>query len=188
MKNEGIIIVISGPSGSGKTSLGEILKRKGIPESVSNTTRKMRPGEVDGVSYYFTKEEDFDKIVKIEYSNYSGNKYCLSKDEVERHLDTTGVTFAITDIHGYKQVKEKYGDQVISIFLEVTYDEMIKRMEFRGDSKENISKRIQYAIMNDELSGGKDYDYVIRNDVFGQTVFEVEKILEKEGIKVKTIA
>lgn len=176
------IIVIVGPSGSGKTTIGnEIKKRFGIPEAVSHTTRPMRKGEVDGESYYFVPKEEFDRIEKVEYNRYSSAEYCLSKKELENKLNEFDSVFAIVDINGYEQIKEKYGDMVFSVFIHVTYDEMIRRMEIRGDSKENIIKRISNAIITDEHKNGEKCDYILRNDFFSQAIFNIEQILIKEG-------
>lgn len=183
-KNKDFLIVnFIGPSGSGKTTIGEHFKSEGIDEVVSHTTRPMRVGEVHGVSYYFVSEEEFKDIEKVEFSDYSNGKYCLSKKELEEKLAINNVVFAITDIKGNEQVKEKYPDNVISIFIEVTYDEMIKRMKFRGDSKENIAKRITNAILNDELYNGSKCDYIIRNEIFNQAIFQIKEILKLEGVE-----
>lgn len=173
------IFIIVGPSGSGKTTIGNELKNKGIPELISHTTRDMREGEGNGVTYYYVSISEFEKLEKIEHSNYSGNSYCLSKKEVEDKLLTNDAVFAITDIHGLEQIKKQY-PETVSIFIDVNYDQMIDRMKKRGDNKENIVKRITNAIMNDELENGKKCDYVIKNDNFAQALFEVELILKKE--------
>lgn len=163
MKNNKKIFLLIGPSGSGKDTLGEYLKSKGIPELVSHTTRKMRDGEIDGINYHFISEEEFNKIERIEESKYSGNFYALSKSEVDSKLKEFNSVFAIVDINGYKQIKEKYPEETISIFIEVTLDEMAYRMKQRGDKKEDIAKRISNAILTDELSNGNECDYIIRN-------------------------
>lgn len=178
------IIILNGPSGSGKTTIGNELKKLGIPELVSHTTRPMREGEIDGVSYYFVSPEIFNKIEKVEYSSYSNNHYCLSKEEVDSQLRDHNVVFAITDIDGYNQVKDKYGDMVTSIYIKVTYDEMIRRMKSRGDSNENIAKRISNAILTGEMDNEKVCDYALRNDTFSQAMFDLSIILNKEGVDI----
>lgn len=171
------IFIIVGPSGSGKTTLGNYLKKAGIPELVSHTTRDKREGEIDNISYYFVDKEKFDKIEKIEYSNYSGNYYCLSKKEVENKLCKYDKVFAITDINGLKQIKEKYPKETVSIFIKVTLDEMVKRMNDRGDSKKDIAKRISNAILNDEFKNEKYCDFTIRNDLLCNSIEKLLKIV-----------
>jgi guanylate kinase len=174
------ILVLVGPSGSGKDTLGTYLKENSVPELISHTTRKKRKGEIEGVSYNFVTKEDFDKIEKIEYSEYAGNYYCLSKNEVENKLHCTDMVFAITDINGMEQIKEQYPEETISIFISVTREEMEERMRERGDSEENIQKRIQNSIDNKELENGKYCDYIIRNDVLEEAKEKIDRILYAE--------
>mgnify|MGYP001161904937 CR=1 FL=1 len=182
------IFILVGPSGSGKTTLGEYLKSKGIPELVSHTTRKKRKGEIDGVTYYFISKKEFDALEKIEYSEYDGNFYCLSKKEVEEKLLKFNSVFAITDIHGVQQIKKHYPNEGVAIFIETTIDERVDRMKKRGDSKENIASRVAHAIINDELENGKYCDYIIRNDKLQKAKLALNRIilehLHLENIKV----
>lgn len=176
------IFLLVGPSGSGKTTLGEYLKKISIPELVSHTTRKIRNGEVNGKTYYYTTKEEFDKTEKIEYSEYAGNYYCLSKDEVENKLNKHKQVFAIVDINGARQIKKIYPKETVSIFIEVTFDEMFERMKERGDSKKDIAKRISNAILNDELSNYDKCDYVIRNEYFETAKQSLKQIIKLESI------
>lgn len=184
LKNTKRIFLLIGPSGSGKDTLGEHLKSKGIPELVSHTTRKMREGEIDGVNYHFITKEKFNKIERIEESNYSGNFYALSKSEVDSKLKEFNSVFAIVDINGYEQIKEKYPEETVSIYIEVTLDEMAYRMRQRGDKKEDIAKRISNAILTDELSNGKECDYIIRNEdgLFNLSKEALDKIIILESV------
>lgn len=174
------IFILVGPSGSGKTTLGEYLKTLGVPELVSHTTRKMRKGEIDGVTYHFIDKKEFNKIKRIEESEYDGNFYCLSKEEVDNKLAKFDKVFAITDIDGMRQVKEKYPVETVSIFIEVTIDEMIDRMIARGDSEENVAKRISHAIENNELENGKYCDYTIRNDELFKAKHSLDQVIRLE--------
>lgn len=177
------IFVLVGPSGSGKTTLGEHLKSKGIPELVSHTTREMRKGEIDGVTYYYISKEEFDALDKIEYSEYAGNFYCLSRQEVEDKLSKYNYVFAITDIHGVQQIKKHYPQETVSIFIDVTFDEMVERMKERGDSKENIASRVAHAIISDELENGKYCDYIIRNDKLQKAKLALNRIIQLEHLE-----
>jgi len=100
-----MIYVIIGPSGSGKTTLGDYFRSLGLKELVSHTTRGMRPGESDGISYHFVTDEEFDLTDKIEESVYSGNRYGVSKREVEEKLEC-GDIFAVTDINGARAFRK----------------------------------------------------------------------------------
>ena len=174
------IFILVGPSGSGKTTLGRYLESLGIPELISHTTRKPRKGEIEGKTYYFINKKEFDKIEKIEYSEYAGNYYCLSKKEIDNKLNQYNTVFAITDIHGMRQVKKQYPEETISIFIEVTMDEMIDRMLQRGDNEDNIAKRMSNAVLNNELENGKYCDYIVRNDKLYKSQLALNKIIKQE--------
>lgn len=178
------IFLLIGPSGSGKDTLGSLFKDAGIPELVSTTTRKMRKGEVDGISYNFINKEEFNKIDKIEESEYAGNFYCLSSEEVNSKLKDYDSVFAIVDIEGSKQIKEKYPKETITIFIEVTIEEMIARMRARGDKTSDIADRVRNAILNDELNNGEFCDYVIRNKELDMA----EKYLKEIILLEKSVA
>lgn len=175
------IFILVGPSGSGKTTLGAYLKSIGIPELVSHTTRKKRNGEINGISYYFISKEEFNNLEKIEYTNYDNNFYCLSKKEVEEKLHKYNNVFTITDINGVEQIKKKYPNETVAIFIETTIEEMIDRMKKRGDSKEKIADRIAHAIINDELENGKYCDYTIRNDDLEKAKLALSRIIQLEN-------
>lgn len=182
MNNSKKIFILVGASGSGKTTLGGFLKDMGIPELVSHTTRPMRDGEVEGVSYYFVSKGEFDKTDKIEYSEYAGNYYCLSKKETMDKLSKNKAVFAITDINGMTQIKEKYPNFVVPIYISIEKTETIEeRMSKRGDKAENIKKRIQNAIENDEFSNYKYCKYIIDNNGdLENAVTQLIKIVEDE--------
>lgn len=173
------IYVIVGPSGSGKNTLGNHLIDKGIPELVSHTTRAMRVGEVHGINYYYVNKEEFDKIDKVESSNYAGNFYCLSKKEVESKLQKFDTVFVVADIDGMRQIKKMYPEETTSLFILVTKEEMIERMKARGDLPENIEKRIQNSIVHKELENWQYCDYIIRNDNVKDALKRLEDILAK---------
>lgn len=158
------IILLMGASGSGKTTLGMFLRELGIPELISHTTRQPRVGEVEGDPYHFITKEEFDKIDKVEETEYAGNFYCLAKSEVEDKLKKFKRVYCITDSYGMQHIRQKYGDMVKVIYISVTLAEMKKRMKDRGDSEEVIEKRIQNAIKNNELGNGSKADSIVRND------------------------
>lgn len=171
------LFVIVGPSGSGKTTLGKHLQSLGIPELVSHTTRKMREGELEGVAYHFVTEEEFHKIPKVEQNFYSGSYYCLSEDEVNNRFKEYDRAFVVADINGAEQIKKRYPEITSTIFISVTYNEMIKRMAKRGDSADNISKRINHAITNKELSNGDKCDYIVHNFDYEDACRQIEEII-----------
>lgn len=172
MEYKPIISLILGASGSGKTSLGQQLKEMGADELISHTTRLIRQGEIDGQTYYYITKEEFDKLDKLEQTYYSGNYYCLSRDEVERHKEK--VVYTIVDAEGVRQIKEKYGEEnVIVVFIKVTYLRMILRMLKRGDKIKDIAKRIKNCIITREMKNYKIADIVIDNKDLQQAKFDL---------------
>lgn len=157
------ILLIVGCSSSGKTTLGKFIQTLEVPELISHTTRQIRTGEVENETYYYITKEKFDKIDKLEQTYYAGNYYCLSRQEVERHKED--LVYCIVDSYGVQQIRENYGkNKVIVIYVDVSYKDMIKRMRERGDSEENIQKRISYAIQTNEMERGLEVaDYILPN-------------------------
>ena len=163
MKN---LYCIVGPSGSGKTTLGQYLKENKIPEIVSHTTREKRFGEVDGIHYYFVNKEEFNKITKIEYSEYAGNFYCVSLEEIENKLEQNDKVFVIVDFNGYKEMKKnckKYNIDIKMIYIKTDLKTMHNRMIDRGDSLQNIEKRLKYVEEINEFDNEQYADFVIDN-------------------------
>ncbi len=174
------IILLLGSSGSGKTTLGDYLKKeKGIPELISHTTRKPREGEVNGVTYHFITKEEFDKIDRLEETCYSGNYYALSREEVERHKEK--LVYAIVDAEGVKQIRQKYGwENVIVVYVKITYLRMIFRMLKRGDKIKDIGKRVKNCIITKEMKNYKIANIVIENKDFQQAKFDMVSKLHEE--------
>jgi guanylate kinase/CYTH domain-containing protein len=185
------IFILMGSSGSGKTTLGNYLKEIGIPEIVSHTTRKMRKGEIPGVTYYYITKEEFDKIEKIEWTEYpkgSGNFYCLSKQEVENKLSQYGRVFAITDVNGVMQLKTHYPNEVEVIYVYTSLEETERRMRARGDKEEKIQERLQHALQSGELLNYPYADYVIENNDLEESkkrLFQIVSLKEKKEIERK---
>lgn len=162
MENKKIIILV-GPSGSGKTSIGQVLEDKGLPRLVTTTTRRARHGEVEGEDYYFRdfSESDIDEFV--EQTVYNENRYGLTKQEVDTMLEKYNVVHVSLDKTGAHVLRETYPGETFTIFVKITEEEMIERMEKRGDSKKQITERIQYCRKTDELLAPEQVDLIIRN-------------------------
>lgn len=168
------VFVIVGSSGSGKTTIASSLEKLGYwKECISHTTRPMRDGEVDGKTYYFTSEEEFNGMLSngefVEYVEYHSNRYGISKGELERLLNVNTDIFIIAENGGFRQIKEHYPD-AISIFIHTSMDDCIKNMLSRGDTLDSAMRRMQTYY--DELWHKSEYDYVIKN-VDGKLNFAV---------------
>jgi guanylate kinase len=176
-KKQKKILVLVGASGSGKTTLGDYLKTLGVPELVSNTTRGKRPGEVDGVTYYYVSKEEILKMEMVERSNYDGQAtYGLSRREVEEKLKENDLVFFIADIKGAFAVKKHFPKETIIVYLETTLEDMKKHMAERGDSIEAIEKRLAFAVVSGELENWKYSDIIIRNGTLEECKSQIKGI------------
>lgn len=172
------IFLITAPSGAGKTTITHSLMKKMLwKECISHTTRPMRQGEVEGITYYFVSREEFKKMIKnnelTEMVNYDGNYYGISKAEIERVMTSGSHVFIIVNYDGYKQIKSVYPDAV-GIFLYMSKEDCMANMLLRGDSLDSALKRI--STYEEEMKNRYDYDYVIKN-VRGQQEY-TENIIE----------
>lgn len=165
-----MIFIVMGPSGSGKTLVGEYLKKKGIKELVSHTTRKPRKGEADGVAYHFVDEADFLATEKVEESIYAGHHYGVSKAEVERKSGS-GDVFAVTDINGARAFRRIYGNQVMVLYIHTSMRKMRERMRKRGDTKEGIRKRMRNFRNTDESVNRLYADFILYNNTSKKSLF-----------------
>jgi len=187
---EGMLIVLSGPSGAGKGTLcSQLLKRR--PElvlSVSVTTRPPRPGEIDGVSYYFTDEARFKKMIDagefLEWAKVYNNYYGTPKKFVEEQLKQGKDVILEIDIQGARQVKKNCPNAVFIFILPPDIEELKKRIIKRGsENKESFDLRVKSA--EEELKAMYDYDYAVVNDVVEEAVKKLESIILAERCRVE---
>lgn len=169
------IICVNGASGSGKTFLSQLLKDEQdnlpfvIVKAITDCSREPRVGEVHEKDYYFrTKEEFEEKIANgeyVEFSLYNGTYRGLRIAELERCLNIpNAIILLILDINGVNAIKGKFPNETKSIYINVSKDVLEKRMRERGDSEENIAKRLEYYETAKEGTNGEKCDYVITNN------------------------
>ena len=165
---KGKLIVISGASGVGKgTVLGIMMeKRKDLSFSVSATTRPPRPGEIDGVHYYFITREKFEAMIAagefLEYDAHAANYYGTPRAQAEEKQSHGPVLLDI-EPKGAKQVKEKAPDAVLIFIMPPSVQELERRLRGRGDtSEEQIQMRMERATW--EMEQRVWYDHVVVND------------------------
>jgi guanylate kinase len=193
-KSRGGIFVISAPSGAGKTTLGnKIINRdKKIKASVSYTTRRPRFGEIDGMDYTFVNERTFRKMIDkgefAEWAEVHGNLYGTSKRRLETLMHSGFDILLDIDTQGARQVRDSFPDGVFVFILPPSMEVLRDRLERRinRDVKErtdtDIDKRLRRAVgeIKEAFSGktgDKTYDYVIVNDILGDSVKKLEAII-----------
>lgn len=182
---KGKLIVVSGPSGAGKTTVvfKAISGREDMCFSTSVTSRKPRPGEIDGREYFFIDRERFEKMVEsdelLEHAVYVGNYYGTPRKFVEDKLDAGNSVFLDIEVQGARQVKEKKPDAVMVFLIPPTLDELRKRLEKRGtESEETICNRLSRA--REEYAEADFYDYIVVNDDPDIAAAELNAILLAE--------
>ena len=184
----GKLFVISAPSGTGKTSLIQAILEDPVASNtylgISCTTRKARPKEEDGVSYFFISQMSFMEKVKnndfLEYAEVFGNFYGTPKDWVLSVLSKKENVLLELDIQGALQVKGAFPEAKTVFIIPPSYEDLTKRLEFRDqDSKIEISKRLKEA--RNEVDIGKDFDQVIVNDNFVDALEDLKQFMFRSG-------
>ena len=179
----GLMLVLSSPSGAGKTSICKKLLQQdtGLVLSVSATTRKRRPGEVEGKDYQFLSIQEFESRINksqfLEYAKVFGNYYGTPAQLVERSLKSgVDVLFDI-DWQGTQQLKARARQDLVSVFiLPPSIKELEKRLFKRAqDTIEVVANRMSKSAS--EMSHYPEYDYVIINHDLDKTVQQVQSIL-----------
>jgi len=164
--NKGQLIILSGPSGVGKSSIVKKVMEQHpkLRFSVSATTREMRPGEVDGVSYYFVSREQFMHMVEqgelLEHAEYVGNCYGTPAKPIDEALELGYDILLDIEVQGAMQVREKRPDAVSVFIMAPSFEELERRLIGRGDTApEKIKKRLETARY--EYTVAPNYDYLV---------------------------
>ena len=179
--SKGKLVVISGASGVGKgTVLGIMMnKRKDLAFSVSATTRPPRPGEVDGVHYYFVTKERFEEMIAggafLEYDAHAANYYGTPRAQAEEKMERGSVLLDI-EPNGAKQVKQAAPEALLIFIMPPSVEELERRLRGRGDTPEDqIQMRMERAIW--EMEQRSWYDYVVTNDDAERCAGEILNII-----------
>lgn len=167
--SKGRLLIISAPSGAGK---GTLIKRlvermENIWVSVSATTRSPRPGEIDGVDYFFLTRERFEQLIAedgfLEYAEYNGNYYGTPIFPIMQHIDAGDIVVLEIEVQGAFQVKERVPDCAMLFIEPPSMEELERRLRARGtEADEVILGRLRTAQV--ELGRKMEYDMRLVND------------------------
>ncbi len=182
MPQTGNVYVIAAPSGTGKTSLVKALNDtvENLSVSISHTTRPIRPGEVDGVNYFFVSKDQFMKMVErgdfLEHAYVFDNCYGTSKRWVE-DMRSKGVDVILEiDWQGHQQIKKLFPDSISIFLLPPSLEDLRERLLKRNqDAAAVIEQRL--ADVRETVSHVDDFDYLVMNDDFDRAVKDLTTII-----------
>lgn len=182
---KGLLILISGPSGTGKGTVCDLL-RKNHPEisySISATTRQPRPGEQDGVNYYFYDKEKFRQMIDagelLEWAEVYGNYYGTPKQKVLDRLNAGEDILLEIDTQGALNVMKAAPEGLFIFLLPPSLEELASRLKGRGtETEESLQRRLGAAV--DEIKIAHNYRYVVVNDKVEAAEKVIAGIIEAE--------
>ncbi len=188
--NRGKLVVVSGFSGAGKgTVMNELVKAHSerYALSVSATTREPRPGEKEGVSYFYKTAEEFKSMIEndelVEYARYVDNYYGTPKHFVEYKMNEGKDVLLEIEIQGALKIKSKYPDAILIFITTPNARTLRERLVGRGtETEEVIEKRLMRATQ--EAQGVEAYDYIVVNDMLEDCVETVDRIIKSEHNRV----
>lgn len=163
------LTVLSGPSGVGKSTVVAELRRE-CPEiwiSVSVTTRRPRPGEVNGREYYFVDNREFDRMLAagelLEWNEFAGNKYGTPREPVRERIERDEPALLEIDLNGARQVRELMKDDALFVFLQPpSWEELVRRLTRRGTEAPDVVER-RLAVAREELAAAGEFDVTLVN-------------------------
>lgn len=188
MKNK--IFTITGPSGSGKTSIANNIFS--IDEHlVSFTTRPPRPGEVDGIDYYFLNENNISELEKegdlIEHIIYNGFHYGYTRSEIIEKLSQGDVVTVLTKEGVEDFLASEFSENIVPFFIDISLEKVKNNLKHRNDSEENIKKRISLfkeESLNKEWFENLNNSTIIRindTDDVERASFKFKEYIKKQG-------
>ncbi len=178
------VIVITGATGTGKTTVSTYLKTKyQIPRIITHTTRPMRPGEKDGVDYYFETDASFAKNHYLESVTYAGYQYGSSYEGLQRAFEKSDLVSIVLDTKGAETYVHDLKEQAFILFLTVGKSVVLhERLKDRGDQLEMIQSRIKSKEYSRDLTLPEDLKgiaTVLQNDDWTKTQERLATIVTK---------
>jgi len=185
---KGKLFVVSGPSGVGKNTLLNVIIDSGekVQYSVSATSRPIRPGEVDGKSYYFVTRERFEQLIEenalLEYAEYVGNYYGTPLGPIREAIENGVDVVMDVDVVGALKIKKRLPEAVLVFVTAPSFDIIRKRLIHRGDVAPGLmEERLERAKW--ECSQAKHYEYIVVNDDLKTAGEELKAIMLAEKCK-----
>ena len=184
-----MLLVVSGPSGVGKDSLLEELRRQEptLAYSTSATTRAARPGEVDGIHYFFVSRAKFERMMGedafIETREYANNLYGTPKSYVLDALAAGRDVIMKPEVNGALAIKRAFPQAVLVFLTAPSDDALAKRLTGRStETPADIARRLEIAKLEEQFV--PDYDYLIVNDALETALGQLRAVLTAERLKV----
>lgn len=180
--SKGTLYIVSAPAGCGKDTILEkvLTENSNLFYSVSATSRKMRDGEIDGVSYFFKSREQFEEMLAngelLEHTEYCGNYYGTPKQAVVDMLAAGKDVILKIEVEGAANVKAIFPQAVMIFILPPSLTELRRRLHKRGTEDDaTIEKRIAQA--KNELSLAKNYDFIVVNDALEDAIIDFNAVI-----------
>ncbi|MEJ5315190.1 MAG: guanylate kinase [Anaerolinea sp.] len=186
-----LLIVISGPSGVGKDAVIKAMKEKGLPFHfvVTMTSRPIRPGEVDGVDYFFVSRERFEELIAadefIEYANVYGDYKGIPRSQIRDAMASGKDVILRVDVQGAETVRRLCPEAVLIFLIPANKDEWLWRLKNRKtETEEALKLRVETA--REELKQFSHFDYVVVNahDRLDEAVRIITAIIEAEHHRI----
>jgi len=191
MNHEPFLIVVSAPSGTGKTTvLRKFLKIcDGLFYSVSATTRKMRPGEVNGRDYIFLEKETFRNWIKedklLEWAEVYGEYYGTPREPVVENLEHGRDVIMDLDVEGKRKLEAQFPDRLVSIFLYPPDRETLRKRLLSRGAEDEEKLKIRLSKAEEELRWASEYEYWVVNEDIEKAALRLKDITEAERMKRK---
>lgn len=185
---EGFLVLISGPSGSGKSTICRKLRQRdrSLGYSISYTTRKRRPSELDGTDYFFVSQQEFASMRRkgafLETATVHGHLYGTPRAAIDKEVSRGGVVLMDIDVIGAETIRRKRGNMGVSVFLlPPTWNTLEERLRSRKDTHDTMRVRMTNA--RTEFKQTKYYTYWVINDSLNTAVKQIEAIIMAERLK-----
>ena len=189
MNHEPFLIVVSAPSGTGKTT---VLRKflticDGLFYSVSATTRKMRPGEVNGRDYIFLEKETFRNWIKegklLEWAEVYGEYYGTPRDPVTENMELGRDVIMDLDVEGKRRLEAQFPDRLVSVFLYPPDRETLRRRLLSRGAEDEEKLKIRLSKAEEELRWAFEYEYWVVNEDIEKAALRLKSITEAERMK-----